>query len=140
MKSLVADASRLRQIPLFAEFSDEALARVAELGTDLEVPAGTVLALPDDPGSGMFVVEDGRVTVEGHGGFQSELGPGEFFGELTLLVPDAHRVARVRAQTDVRCLAIRRDDFTALLHAEPALAVAMLPTLARRLADVMTPD
>ena len=32
------------------------------------------------------------------------------------------------------------DDFTALLDAEPALAVAMLPTLARRLADVMTPD
>ena len=36
--------------------------------------------------------------------------------------------------------ATRFDDFTALLHAEPALAVAMLPTLARRLADVMTPD
>jgi CRP-like cAMP-binding protein len=87
----------------------------------------------------MFVIEEGRVVVEGHGGFQTELGPGEFVGELTLLVPDAHRVARVRAATDVRALAIRRDDFTALLEAEPALAVAMLPTLARRLVDVMQP-
>ena len=69
----------------------------------------------------------------------AELGPGEFVGELTLLVPDAHRVARVRAATDVRVLAIRRDDFTALLEEEPALAVAMLPTLARRLVDVMQP-
>ena len=127
----------MRQIPLFAELSDEALARVAELGTEIESPAGTVLALADDPGSGMFVIEEGRVVVEGHGGFQSELGPGEFVGELTLLVPDAHRVARVRAATDVRLLAIRRDDFTALLQDEPALAVAMLPTLARRLVGVM---
>lgn len=131
------DVDRLRQIPLFAGFSDDALGRVAELGVEIDVPAGTVLALADDPGSGMFVVEEGRVAVEGRGGFQSELGPGEFFGELTLLVPEAHRVARVRAATDVRCIAIRRDDFAALLEEEPALAVAMLPTLARRLVDVM---
>lgn len=131
------DVDRLRQIPLFAGFSDDALGRVAELGVEIDVPAGMVLALVDDPGSGMFVVEEGRVAVEGRGGFQSELGPGEFFGELTLLVPEAHRVARVRAATDVRCIAIRRDDFAALLEEEPALAVAMLPTLARRLVDVM---
>jgi CRP-like cAMP-binding protein len=133
----VTEAGSLRGIPLFADFSDAALARVADLATETECPAGTVLALADDPGSGMFVIEDGQVVVEGHGGFRSELGPGEFFGELTLLVPDAHRVARVRAATDVRLLAIRRDDFAALLDAEPGLAVAMLPTLARRLVDVM---
>jgi CRP/FNR family transcriptional regulator len=136
----VTDIERLRQIPLFAGFSDEALRRVAELATEIKVPAGTVLAMADDPGTGMFVLEEGRVTVEGHGGFHSELGPGEFFGELTLLVSEAHRVARVRAATDVRCLAIRRDDFTALLEAEPALALAMLRTLASRLVDVMVPD
>jgi CRP-like cAMP-binding protein len=131
------DPQRLREIPLFAELSDAALARVAELATEIECPAGTVLALADDPGTGMFVIEEGKVVVEGHGGFHKELGPGEFVGELTLLVPDAHRVARVRAATDVRLLAIRRDDFSALLDEEPALAVAMLPTLARRLVDVM---
>jgi len=136
----VTDVDRLREIPLFAGFSDEALARVAELATEIEVPAGMVLAMADDPGSGMFIVEEGRVVVEGRGGFQRELGPGEFFGELTLLVPEAHRVARVRAITDVRCLAIRRDDFTTLLEAEPALALAMLRTLARRLIDVMVSD
>ena len=128
---------RLRQIPLFADLSDEALARIAEIATEIESPAGTVLALADDPGSGMYVIEEGQVIVEGHRGFRSELGPGEFVGELTLLVPDAHRVARVRAATDVRCLAIRRDDFAALLDAEPRVAVAMLPTLARRLVAVM---
>lgn len=130
---------RLREIPLFSELPDDVLAQVAEIATEIEYPAGTVLALADDPGSGMFVVEEGTVVIEARGGFHSELGPGEFVGELTLLVPDAHRVARVRAATDVRCLAIRRDDFTSLLERTPELAVAMLPVLARRLVAAMQP-
>lgn len=133
----MTDPDRLRQIPLFAGFSDEALGRVAELATEIEVSAVAVLAMADDPGTGMFIVEEGRVVVEGRGEFNRELGPGEFFGELSLLVPEAHRVARVRALTDVRCLAIRRDDFTELIEAEPALAIAILRTLARRLVDVL---
>jgi CRP-like cAMP-binding protein len=138
--SVVQRPERLREIPLFAELSDDALARVAEITTELECPAGTVLALADDPGSGMYVVEEGTVIVEARGGFHTELGPGEFFGELTLLVPDAHRVGRVRAKTDLRCLAISRESFSELLDREPQLAVAMLPVLARRLVSVMQPD
>jgi CRP-like cAMP-binding protein len=140
MKSAVSaavDPERLRRLPLFAELGDESLARVAAIATELESPAGTVLAQADDAGSGMFVVEEGSVLVEGRGGFRVELGPGEFVGELTLLVPDAQRVARVRAASDARCLAIGREDFAALLAQEPRIAVAMLPVLARRLVAVM---
>ena len=93
----------------------------------------------DDPGAGMYVVEEGTVVVEARGGIQIDLGPGEFVGELSLLVPDAHRIGRIRALTDVRCLAISREAFTELLEDEPELAVAMLPVLARRLADAMQP-
>ena len=128
---------RLREIPLLAELSDEGLARVAEIATEIERPAGTVLALADDAGSGMYVVEEGTVVVELRGGTTIELGPGEFVGELTLLVPEAHRLGRIRAATDVRCLAIGREDFTTLLHGEPRLAVGMLPVLARRLFAAM---
>ncbi len=87
----------------------------------------------------MYVVEEGTVVVEVRGGVQIELGPGEFVGELSLLVPDAHRIGRIRALTDVRCLAISREAFTELLEDEPELAVAMLPVLARRFADAMQP-
>jgi CRP-like cAMP-binding protein len=140
MKSAVSaavDPERLRRLPLFAELGDESLARVAAIATELESPAGTVLAQADDAGSGMFVVEEGSVLVEGRGGFRVELGPGEFVGELTLLVPDAQRVARVRAASDARCLAIGREDFAALLEQEPRIALAMLPVVARRLVEAM---
>jgi CRP-like cAMP-binding protein len=126
---------RLREIPLFAELPDESLQALAQIATEVEVPAGQVLIRPYDPGLGMFVVEEGKVVVELHHGREVELGPDEFFGELALLVPEGVRAARVRAETDVRCLAIGREDFARLLEEEPRIAVAMLPVLARRLSD-----
>jgi CRP-like cAMP-binding protein len=127
-------AARLRAIPLFAGLDDEALERIADLCTEVEVQAGQVLTRAHDRGAGMFVVEEGAVAVE----LRSrtiELGPGQFVGELSLLVPDATRIARVRATTEARLLAIARADFAELLEREPRLAVAMLPVLAQRLVD-----
>jgi voltage-gated potassium channel len=124
----------LRSIPLLAGLSDEGLERVGATCAELVAPAGQVLALPDDPGSGMFVILEGEATVEVRSG-SFDLGAGEFFGELALLVPEASRVARVRAATDVRCLTIPRDTFLELLEAEPALARVMLEHVARRLVE-----
>jgi voltage-gated potassium channel len=129
--------NRLREIPLFAELPDDSLQSIAQIATEVEVPAGQVLIRPHDPGLGMFVVEEGKVVVELHHGREVELGPGEFFGELALLIHEGVRAARVRAETDVRCLAIGRDDFARLLDEEPRIAVAMLPVLARRLSELV---
>lgn len=126
------DIEKLRTIPLFAELSDHGLERVAELSTEFECPAGWVLVEVGQPGSGMFVLEEGTVEVQTPDGRQWELGPGEFFGELALLT-DHPRNARVRAKTPVRCLAISRVDFSKLLEEEPEIAVAMLPKLAQRI-------
>jgi voltage-gated potassium channel len=125
------DAEKLRSIPLFAHLSDHALTRVAELATEFDEPAGWVLVEIGQPGSGMFVLEEGTVVVEPPDGRAWELGPGDFFGELAILT-DQPRSARVRAKTAVRCLAISRTDFAKLLSEEPEIAVAMLPKLAER--------
>jgi CRP-like cAMP-binding protein len=127
---------RLRDVPLFADLGEDVLQRVFGVSTELECPAGQVLARADDPGAGMFVLEEGTVEVEARGRTY-ELGPGEFFGELALLVPESTRVARVRAKTPIRCIAINRIDFEELLEDEPRIALAMLPVIARRLWHVM---
>ena len=123
----------LRAVPLFADLDDDALARVADAATEFDAPSGHVLVHPHGPASGMFILREGSVTVEARGR-EVELGPGEFFGELALLVPDAVRSARVCAKSPIRCLAIDRRAFERLLEAEPRLAVSMLRVLARRLA------
>ena len=124
--------ARLRQLPIFAGLGEDVLERIVSASSDLECPAEQVLVRADDPGAGMFVLEEGTVVVEAPGR-TIELGRGEFFGELSLLVPESTRAARVRAKTPVRCIAIDRRAFEELLEDEPRLAVAMLPVIARRL-------
>jgi CRP-like cAMP-binding protein len=126
----------LRQVPLFSRVSDAGLERAAACAGELTCEPGQVLAIPGDPGSGMFVILEGRVSVEARGG-RYQLGPGDFFGELSLLHPDIARVARVRAATDMRCIGLPRDEALELIESEPYLALAMLRELARRLADAV---
>jgi CRP-like cAMP-binding protein len=128
--------AHLRELPLFAGLGQDALERILDASSELECPAGQVLIRADDPGTGMFVLEEGTVVVEAPGQ-TIELGPGAFFGELGLLVPESTRVARVRASTPVRCLAIRRAAVEDLLESEPRFAVAMLRVVAQRLWQVM---
>jgi CRP-like cAMP-binding protein len=129
----------LRAIPLFNELSDKGLERLAANAAEVECMPGQVLVLPGDPGSGMYVILEGTVSVEMRGGFHVELQQGNFFGEVALLVPGSARVARVRAATEARCLSIPRDDFLALVESEQTLALKMLRELARRLSDA-APD
>jgi CRP/FNR family transcriptional regulator, cyclic AMP receptor protein len=132
----VSDSSveALRSIPLFAGLDDDALAMISRVCTEFEAGAGHVLIERGMDGAGMFVLEEGTVVVEIPSGRTVQYGPGDFFGELALL-GGGPRTARVRASTPVRCLAIARSDFASLLETEPRIAVAMLPVLARRLAD-----
>src|SRR6187200_1748362 len=125
------DVEHLRGLPPLEGVSEAGLERVAACAADISREAGQVLALPDDPGSGMYVIREGTVAVELRTG-TLELGPGDFFGELALLVEDGARVARVRATSAVRCISIPRDDFLSLVETEPAFAVHLLRELARR--------
>lgn len=124
----------LRAIPIFAGLDDRSLERIASLASELDVPAEHVLIQPGQPGAGLFVVQEGSVVVDVPGS-PIVLGPGEFVGELSLLVPEEPRSARVRAATRTRCLALSRNDFDELLRAEPTIAVSMLRVLATRLLE-----
>jgi CRP-like cAMP-binding protein len=128
------DAEQLRGLRPLDGVSEEGLARVAACAAEVTREAGQVLALPDDPGSGMYVIREGTVAVELRTG-TIELGPGDFFGELALLVEDGPRVARVRATSELHCVSIPREDFLELVETEPAFALHLLRELARRLVE-----
>lgn len=130
--------AELREIPLLAGASEAGLERVVSSAGEMTYQPGQILALKGDPGSGMFLILDGTVSVEWRGG-TVELGPGEFVGELTLLAPGGTRIARVRASSEVTCLAIARDDALELIESEPTVALVMLKEIARRFASAL-PD
>ena len=59
---------------------------------------------------------------------------------LTLLAPGGWRNARVRAASEMRCLAIPRDVALGVIESEPAVALAMLREVARRFASALPDD
>lgn len=131
----VPRAARLREVPIFADLDEAALERISELATEADVPEGALMIERNQPGSGLFLILEGRVRVE-LTRKSVEVGPGELVGELSLLA-DGPRRGRALALTDVRCLAISRQDFGELVESEPRIAVAMLSVLARRLAALL---
>lgn len=111
---------------------------IAMVANEFDCAPGHVIIQPNTAGSGLFVIEDGTVTIE-TGQRVLERGAGEFVGELSLL-SDRARSARVRAKTVVKGLAISRFDFQKLLESEPKLALKILEVVATRLADSIHPD
>jgi CRP-like cAMP-binding protein len=122
----------LRSVPIFEGLPDDSLERIAALASEVEFPPNQVVIEARTPGTGMFVILDGRVSVHARG-VEAELGPGEVIGEVSLLRADSQRIARVQTLTDVRCLAVDRAGFRELVAEDGKLALALLENVAQRI-------
>jgi CRP-like cAMP-binding protein len=111
---------RLRALLLFSEVDDEQLDRLAAYTSEFDAPAGQALIERGRPGAGLYVLEQGQAIVEAPEG-KRELGPGDVFGERSLLGEEVERTARVRALTDVRCLAIARAELERVIAEHPGV-------------------
>jgi CRP-like cAMP-binding protein len=122
----------LQRVHLFEACSSRQLRAIARIAEVQEVPAGTVLARTGEPGDRFFVIVDGAARVEVSPQNQGRMGPGSFFGEISLLDGEP-RSATVVADTAMRLLVIPRRDFVTLLREVPSLTERMLITLCQRL-------
>jgi CRP/FNR family transcriptional regulator/CRP/FNR family cyclic AMP-dependent transcriptional regulator len=121
----------LQRVPLFSGFNEDELRRIVELSRIVEVPAGTVVTQIGEPGDSFFVIIDGTVAVRTPVGAGSQLQPGDFFGEMSLLDGEP-RSATIVAVTDLRLLIVDRSHFWRLLDETPDLIRRMLTILSRR--------
>lgn len=120
---------------LFHGIDAEGLEALADKAAQVEFPAGHVIARQGEVGTGFFVVIEGRVRVVRDGEVVATLGPGEFFGELSVL-DRMPRNAMVAAEVPTTCLALASWDFEAVLLVQPKLALAILRGVATRLRQV----
>lgn len=127
-------ASLLEACPLFRGISVSGLATLAERATEVDFPAGHVIARQGEIGTGFFVVIAGGVRVVRDGSVVARLGPGEFFGELSVL-DRLPRNAMVAAEVPTTCLALASWDLETVLLEDPALTLAILRGVAARLRE-----
>ena len=75
----------LSNVSLFHECNAKELAKIAALADEIEVEKGTVLTKEGSPGRECFVVSKGRATAKLRGRKLASYGPGDVFGEMSLL-------------------------------------------------------
>jgi CRP-like cAMP-binding protein len=121
----------LQRVPIFSGLTEQELRRIAELSRIVEVPAGTVVTEIGQPGEAFFVIIDGTVAVRTPVGAGTQLQPGDFFGEMSLLDGEP-RSATVVATTDLRLLIVDRSHFWRLADETPDLIRRILMILSRR--------
>lgn len=121
----------LQRVPVLENCTNRQLRAIARITDALETPAGEVLTRAGEPGDRFCFIVDGVASVEVSPHNQHRMGPGEFFGEMSLLDGEP-RSATVVAETSVRLLVIHRGKFAKLLKEAPALTQRILVTLSQR--------
>jgi CRP-like cAMP-binding protein len=130
-----APVETLGRVPLFEELDEAELQSISDSMHEANVPAGATVIAEGGPGDGFFVIESGTVEVTKEGHHVAELGPGDFVGEIALLVGSS-RMATVTATTDLRCWALTPWDFRTLVEASPSIAWKVMQAMAARLEEL----
>jgi CRP-like cAMP-binding protein len=131
------DINFLRNVPIFADLEEKDLLKVVKLGTSQKYKKGNIVVLEQESGAALFVIITGKVKVvrmdeDGREVILSMFGPGEFFGEMSLLDGLA-RSASVIATVKSELFMIHRRDFLELLNEFPTVTISLLAELAMRL-------
>ncbi len=125
-------------IPLFRDIPPDELTRlISELPVETFEP-GSYLFRDGDQGDKFYVVSDGMLEVVLAADSPDELllkvcEPGEYVGEMGLVLPDGKRTATVRAKTKARTWVMSRPKFVEMLQRWPIIAYAMVSVLSERL-------
>ena len=122
---------RLGSVSLFAGCTTKELERIAGLGCPSEVPAGSLLCRQGAVGRQTFVILEGEAAVTIDGGVVAHLGPGTFFGEMSV-IDGTQRVATVTAATDMTVLTLSVQELRELMDI-PRVVRRMLATVSGRL-------
>ena len=97
-------------------------------------PAGAEICRQDEPGDTMFVIIEGEVEIVRGDKLLGTVGPGEFFGEMSLL-DKTPRAATARAKTECKIASVDEQRFGFLVQQTPYFALEMMRTISGRLRE-----
>ena len=122
----------MRRVPLFAGMDKKELELLGKLIKEQSYRAGATIVKSGAGGHGLYIIKEGRVTVVRDGQSVATLGPGQFFGEISVL-DGGPRTADVRADTDTVCLTLSSWEVKPLLMDNASITYKMLLEMVKRL-------
>jgi MFS family permease len=129
-----AELDLLGRTSIFAPLPYAALRRLAASLGERHADAGEVLVRQGDAGDVVYVIAEGRVSVDQNGHRLRELGADDVFGELALIL-DVPRTATVTATEAVVLRTLAREPFLAAVTGNQLSEEAL-----RRLVAARTPS
>ena len=121
-----------RAEPVFDAPTLAALEGKLERATVVRFDEGRIIMKEGHPGTTMYIVLEGRVTISIDNKIVEKLVVGGVFGEMAL-VDQLRRTASAVARTDCALLSINRDTLIALVKSDPAVGMAMMRCVADRM-------
>ncbi|MGH2723394.1 MAG: cyclic nucleotide-binding domain-containing protein [Actinomycetota bacterium] len=126
------DPGRLKTIPLFAELSEDERQQIARWADEVDIREGEHLVHQGAFAHEFFVILEGTAEVTKDGKHLTELGPGDFFGEIALL-EEERRTASVTAKTPMKVVVMFGRDFRQMDQQMPHVAQKIQQTLEERI-------
>jgi serine phosphatase RsbU (regulator of sigma subunit) len=134
----MAQTILFKKVPLLSDLPRNELDYLAASLQVVNLEPGEVLFREGEPGESLFILLEGKLQVLMALGTPDErqlavFGPGEFIGEMSLLIPGRARTASVRAVQASLLWMMTHADFDGLLIRQPKLAYTIVQTLTKRL-------
>ncbi len=128
----------LARIPLFADLPETELESLVRLLKVVELHPRDILFREGEAGEHFYVITNGELEILRAAGQPEELllnviGPGQYLGEMSLIMPGGQRTATVRARMPSTLLVMSRAEFDDLLTRFPVLAYSMVRVSSERL-------
>jgi CRP-like cAMP-binding protein len=120
----MVDTDMLATVPLFASLDKTQLSEIAPWFEARSVSAGTELVGQGASGYSFYILTDGSAVVANGDAAVAELGPGDFFGEGSIL-GGGRRDATITATSPSRLLVMFGTEFRRLQQAQPQVAAAI---------------
>ena len=132
----------LLRIPFFRTVSPRTLSAIQAKLRKVHFEHGEVVFVEDSLGDSMYLIESGQIKVSVCTEMSEEkiinyLGPGNFFGEMALLL-NQRRSATVTVVIDADLWVLRKADMDEILADHPEIALQLTRELSCRLSDVVT--
>ena len=121
----------LGKVPLLAGLSKRDRARILRLGKEVEFLPGEVIVSAGDTARDFYLILRGKGDLNVPGIRRDTLGPGAYFGEITVL-DGGPRTATVTAQGHVSALRIDGKDFVGLLDRYGSIGRKILVEMTKR--------
>lgn len=122
----------LQKTPLWSGLSKQDLKLVAKLAHERKFESGHAIVTKGEAGIGFYLILEGAVEVRSDGKPLSKLGPGQFFGEMSI-IDNQPRSADVIAVEPSRVLILSAWSFKTLISDNPKIALKMMQEFVRRL-------